>query len=278
MRVTPFSYLQTQGTLVEIPSGSNIVMRFEDPNTNFSGGVWADIASSPVAQIVTGSTLADTVTLSGNGLELDNTAGATNAYSLVESLGTDIQFESFCIVFDRPEESYSSGNPRNYFFDARDANTSSPDNGGFLNQIDSTAQGSGSFLGPSGSFYAWFEAEGNPTQYDVGATTALNLTDGTGNSEGGNDQWQWLGPGGRNVPPGAIQKRVMHFNCNPSAIAAYKQIQSAAEGMYWGSNDNGGSEASSIRIYAIIYWDVALTYTDFTQLVGYFQTEGTIPS
>ena len=71
MRVTPFSYLQTQGTLVEIPSGSNIVMRFEDVNTNFSGGVWADIASSPVAQIVTGSTLADTVTLSGNGLELD---------------------------------------------------------------------------------------------------------------------------------------------------------------------------------------------------------------
>ena len=274
MRVTPFSYLQTQGTLVEIPSGSNIVMRFEDPNTNFSGGVWADIASSPVAQIVTGSINADTVTLSGNGLQLDNTSGLNKAYSLVESLGTDIQFESFCIVFDRPEESYSSGNPRNYFFDARDANTSSPDNGGFLNQIDSTAQGSGSFLGPSGSFYAWFEGDGSPNQFNVGATTAANLTNGTGNSEGGTEQYQWLGPTGRSAD---TNNRVMHFNCNPSAISAYKQIQSAAEGMYWGGNDQGG-EGTSMRIYAIIYWDTALTYTDFTQLVGYFQTEGTIPS
>ena len=274
MRVTPFSYLQTQGTLVEIPSGSNIVMRFEDVNTNFSGGVWADIASSPVAQIVTGSTLADTVTLSGNGLELDNTAGATNAYSLVESLGTDIQFESFCIVFDRPKASDSGGNPRNYLLDARDANTESPDNGGFLNQSDATAQGSGSFMGPSGSFYAWYYGEGSPTQFDVGATTAANLTNGTGNSEGGTEQYQWLGPTGRGID---TNQRVMHFNCNPSAIAEYKQIQSAAEGMYFGSND-ASNEASSIRIYAIIYWNTALTYTDFTQLVEYFETEGTIPS
>ena len=274
MRVTPFSYLQTQGiTAVEIPSGSNIVMRFEDANTNFSGGVWADIADTPVAQITTGSVIADSATIAGGGLDLNNTA-FQKAHGLVESLGTDIQFESFCIVFDRPYASNASGNPANYFFDARDANTEAVDNGGFLNQKDATAQGSGSFLGPSGSFYAWFEGEGNPQQYDVGATTALNLTNGIGNDEGGTEQWQWLGPIGRGAD---TNNRVMHFNCNPSAISAYKQIQSAAEGMYWGGNDQGG-EGSSMRIYAIIYWDTALTYTDFTQLVGYFQTQGTIPS
>ena len=278
MRVTPFSYLQTQGTLtpIEIPSGSNIVMRFEDANTNFSGGVWADIADTPVAQITTGSdaTLGvGSVTIAGGGLDLNNTA-FQKAHGLVESLGTNIQFESFCIVFDRPYASNASGDIANYFFDARDANTEAVDNGGFLNQKDATAQGSGSFLGPSGSFYAWFAGDGTPAQFDVGATTTANLTNGTGNSEGGTEQYQWLGPTGRSAD---TNNRVMHFNCNPSAISAYKQIQSAAEGMYWGGNDNGG-EGASMRIYAIIYWDTALTYTDFTQLVGYFQTQGTIPS
>ena len=28
---------------------------------------------------------------------------------------------------------------------------------------DATAQGSGSFMGPSGSFYAWYYGEGSPT-------------------------------------------------------------------------------------------------------------------
>ena len=274
MRVTPFSYLQTQGTLVGIPKSGNIVMRFEDVNTNFSGGVWTDTAVSPVAQIITGSNTANTLIISNNGLELDNVSAANDSQISVESLGTDIQFESFCVVFDRPKVMDSAGNLPNYFFDARDANTEVVDNGGFLNQKDSTAQGDGSFLGPSGSFYAWFAGDGAPAQFDVGATTTANLTNGTGNNEGGTEQYQWLGPTGRGID---LNKRVMHFNCNPSAIAEYKQIQSAAEGMYWGSNDSA-NEASSIRFYAIIYWNTSLTYTDFTQLVEYFQTEGTIPS
>jgi len=276
MRVSPVAYLQSQVSAlpVEIPSGSNIVMRFEDVNTNFSAGVWADIAASPVAEITTGSVATDSVYLESNALKIDNTASSFKSFARVESLGTDIQFESFCIVFDRPQASHAAGNPRNYFLDARDANTESPDNGGFLNQQDATAQGSGSFLGPSGSFYAWYYGEGAPNTFDAGATTATNLTNGTGNSEGGTEQYQWLGPTGRSADN---NERVMHFNCNPSAIDEYKQIQSAAEGMYWAANDGGG-EASSMRIYAIIYWDVPLTYTDFQQLVGYFQSEGTIPT
>ena len=275
MRVSPIAFLQSQVAAIptEIPSGSNIVMRFEDINTNFSGGIWADIATGSLAQIVTGSNDADVVTLSNNGLELTNTSITNKAHALVESSG-DTQFESFCVVFDRPEFSHASGDPRNYLFDARDANTESPDNGGFMNQQDATAQGNGSFLGPSGSFYAWYYGEGNPSTTDVGATTAANLTNGTGNSEGGTEQYQWLGPTGRSLD---TNERIMHFNCNPSAIDEYKQIQSAAEGMYWGGNDLGG-EASSMRIYAIIYWDVPLTFTDFQQLVGYFQSQGTVPS
>ena len=276
MRVSPIAFLNSQVPTipVEIPSGSNIVMRFEYPNDNFSAGVWADTASSPVAQITTGSLLADKVTLSFNGLELINSATTEKAHAVVESLGTDIQFESFAVVFDRPGTTGGTGDDRNYFFDARDANTESPDNGGFFNQYDATAQGNGSFLGPSGSFYAWFAGDGSPAQFDAGATTAANLTNGTGNNEGGTEQYQWLGPTGRSTD---TNKRVLHFNCNPSAIDEYKQIQNAAEGMYFGGNDNGG-EASWIRIYAIIYWDVALTYNDFTQLVGYFQSEGVIPT
>ena len=276
MRVSPVAYLQTQGTgtIETIPKSNNIVMRFEDVNTNFIGNVWTDTAASPVSQIITGSNTADTLIISNNGLELDNVSSLNDSQISVESLGTDIQFESFCVVFDRPKVMDSAGNLPNYFFDARDANTEAVDNGGFLNQKDSTAQGDGSFLGPSGSFYAWFAGDGNPTQFDAGATTTANLTNGTGNSEGGTEQYQWLGPTGRSVD---LNKRVMHFNCNPSAIAEYKQIQSAAEGMYWGSNDSA-NEASSIRFYAIIYWNVPLTYTDFTELIEYFQTEGTIPS
>jgi hypothetical protein len=278
MRVSPVAFLNSQvpPIPVEIPSGSNIVMRFEKVNDNFSGGIWTDTASSPVAQIVTGSKdlIEDVVFLSNNGLELDATNSVNKPYSLVESLGTDIQFESFCVVFDRPKATAGTGGVRNYFFDARDANTEVVDNGGFFNQNDSTAQGNGSFLGPSGSFYAWYYGEGAPNTFDAGATTAANLTNGTGNNEGGTEQYQWLGPTGRSVDN---NERVMHFNCNPSAIDEYKQIQSAAEGMYWGANDSGG-ESSSMRIYAIIYWDVPLTYTDFQQLVGYFQYIGTIPS
>tara|TARA_R100001463_G_scaffold44800_2_gene92807 strand:- start:670 stop:1497 length:828 start_codon:yes stop_codon:yes gene_type:complete len=275
MRVSPIAFLNSQVPTipVEIPSGSNIVMRFEDVNTNFSAGAWADTASTPVAQIVTGSATGAPY-LNNNGLQLRNTDAARKEHALVESLGTDIQFESFCIVFDRPESTHSGGNPTNYFFDARDANTEATDNGGFFTQKDATAQGNGSFLGPSGSFYAWYYGEGNPSTTDAGATTAANLTNGTGNSEGGTEQYQWFGPTGRSLDE---NERVLHFNCNPSAIDEYKQIQSAAEGMYFASNDLGG-EASSMRIYAIIYWDVPLTFADFQQLVGYFQSEGTIPT
>jgi hypothetical protein len=273
MRVSPVAYLQSQVSLSdEIPSGSNIVMRFEDANTNFSAGVWTDTSASPVARITTGSVGTDVVFLASNGLELDNTNSANKGHALVESLGTDIQFESFAIVFDRPQNSQGTGTQRAYFFDARDANTESPDNGGFFNQYDATAQGNGSFLGPSGSFYSWYYGEGNPSEVDVGATTAANLTNGTTNNEGGTEQYQWLGPTGRSTDN---NERVLHFNCNPSAIDEYKQIQSAAEGMYLGANDQGG-EATSIRIFAIIYWDVPLTFTDFQQLIRYLQAQGTL--
>ena len=275
MRVSPVAYLQSQVSLSdEIPSGSNIVMRFEDANTNFSAGVWADTASSPVAQILTGSIGTDVVTITSNGLELDNINSADKAHARVVSLGTDIQFESFAIVFDRPDNSQGTGTQRDYLFDARDANTESPDNGGFFNQYDATAQGNGSFLGPSGSFYSWYYGEGNPSEVDAGATTAANLTNGTGNNEGGTEQYQWLGPTGRSLDD---NERVLHFNCNPSAIDEYKQIQNGAEGMYLGANDQGG-ENSSIRIFAIIYWDVPLTFADFQQLIRYLQAQNTIPT
>ena len=45
--------------------------------------------------------------------------------------------------------------------------------------------------------------------------------------------------------------------------------------MYLGANDQGG-EATSMRIFAIIYWDVPLTFTDFQQLIRYLQAQGTI--
>ncbi len=274
MRVSPVAYLQSQVLLSsEIPSGSNIVMRFEDANTNFSAGVWTDTSASPVARITTGSIGTDVAYIESNGLQLENINAADKAYGLVESLGTDIQFESFAIVFDRPDASQgSTGIARNYLFDARDANTESPDNGGFFNQYDSTAQGNGSFLGPSGSFYGWYYGDGNPNTFDVGATTSTNLTDGNGNFEGGTEQYQWLGPTGRSIDD---NERVLHFNCNPSAIDEYKQIQSAAEGMYLGGNDQGG-ENTSIRIFAIIYWDVPLTFEDFEQLIRYLQAQGTL--
>jgi len=47
--------------------------------------------------------------------------------------------------------------------------------------------------------------------------------------------------------------------------------------MYLGGNDQGG-ENSSIRIFAIIYWDVPLSFTDFEQLIRYLQAQNTIPT
>ena len=284
MRVSPFTYLAPSGDAV-IPLEDNIIMRYEDPNTNFSLGVWADTAASASvggSQIITGSNTNNggrvTASLATNQIILNNAAvgfSDRKNHLVLETTNDTVYFKSFCVVFNKPLFTGGQDDQRAYFFDARDANNASPDNGGFFNQVDGTAQGTGSFLGPNGDYFSW--TEGN-TYTNVGATTNTNLVNGTGNDEGGTEFYQWLGPNGRSSDS-EDRMRLWHFNCNQTPDNAdYLGIMTGSEGMYWGGNDGLGSEASSIGYGAIIYWDTVLSYAQFIELVAYFKGTGALPS
>lgn len=261
MRVKPFSFLEQKDIVVPPPSAvlpqeSNILFRYEDVATNFTGSVWNDTSGLGY----TTATLSDgSGDLSSGSLQLDT----RSAKVLVETT-TNIDVQSLVIVFNTWKNYTTSGINRDYFLDMRDAGV---DNGGYFNQFDSVSTNSSHLFGNDGEYYSYDETDGTVTGAQL--TTPANLTNGLNNVSGGSATSQFLGPNGKSA---YYPKRMWHFNFNSTSPLG---IRTTGEGAYFGSND-AGSEASPLAYFSIIGWSVALTSTEVDELVAYYKAQGVL--
>lgn len=269
MRVQPFSFIAKTGPDVTppvptAPFTEYMHFWFKDIDNNSSGTTWND--SSPANTST--ATLLNGATIISGAAQLDNSvSNATRLKSLrVKPTSTTIDVKSALIVFNQPLVTFGTTSARAYFYDARDANTASPNNAGFFNQYDSVNTTTGSIHGNDATFYAYAEGE---STFNGGSITTTLLTNGTSKSNGGSLYYQWLGPNGRNIN---YTKRVFFFNYNSSLPV---NITSVNEGWYLGANSNS-SEATSLNIYEVIGYDRALTFTQFEDIIDYLKLQGTI--
>lgn len=260
MRAIPFSFLEQKDLgPVTIPQESNILLRYEDVATNFTGSVWND--TSGLALHTTASLTNGSGDLSSGSLQLSG----RNAYIQV-STNTDIDVESLVVVFNTWEDLTTGGNARDYFWDMRQSGNS---NGGYFNQYDSVSTNSTHLFGNDGEYYSYDETDGTTTSAQL--TTPANLTNGIENSNGGNATDQFLGPNGKSA---YYPKRMWHFNFNSSTPLGFR---TTGTGGFFGSNDStGGKESSPLGFFSIIGWSVPLTSTEVNQLVAYFKDQGTL--
>jgi len=261
MRVSPFAYLEQKDVgLPPIPAGipqeSNILFRYEDVATNFTGSVWNDTSGLgyTTATLINGSG-----DLSSGSLQTNPRSGKV----LVET-NTNIDVKSVVVLFNTWKAYTTSGANRDYFWDMRDAGV---DNSGYFNQNDSVATGASTLFGNDGEYYSYDETDGTVTGPQL--TTPANLTNGTGNSAGGTATSQFLGPNGKLA---YYPKRMWHFNFNSTSPLG---IRTTAEGAYFGSNDSG-LESSPLAYFSIIGWSVALTSTEVDELVAYYKAQGVL--
>jgi hypothetical protein len=261
MRAIPFSYLEQKDTgPVVIPQESNILLRYEDVATNFTGsttGTWND--TSGLSLHTTASLVSGTGDLSSGSLQLADRFGNVKIQT-----NTDIDVKSLVVVFNSWKASTVGGSSRDYFWDMRKSGNS---NGGYFNQFDSVSTNSTHLFGNNGEYYSYDETDGTTTSAQL--TTPANLTNGTLNSNGGSATDQWQGPNGKSA---YYPKRMWHFNFNTTTPLGFRI---GSNGGYFGSNDNG-LEAGPLGFFAIIGWSVALTASEVNELVAYFKDQGVL--
>jgi len=265
MRVQPFSYLE-QKDIIGPPAGGapfadDMLFWFKDAGANVTETTWND--SAPIPN--TTGNLLNGAALDTDNVQLNNSSSTNRAFR-INSTVSGIDVKSFIILFNQKLVSNGSGTSREYFYDSRDANTQSPNNAGYFNQYDSVDTTALKVHGNDATFFAYAEGE---TPFNGGTITTALLTDGVNNSTGGNDWWQWLGPNGRGVN---TTKRVFGFNYNSTKPVT---IQSVSEGWYIGGNSNP-TEGASLNLYEMIGYNRALTFTEYEQLITYFQGTGII--
>lgn len=265
MRVTPFSYLEQKDVVVPpsavLPQQSNILLHYEDANTNVSSTTWSDISALGVTTgTLQGATLLDS---GSNSIQCGTSTSRTAAFVVTTS--QNINIKSMVYIQNFWEDSIVSGAGREYFLDMRKSGTT---NGGYFNQYDSVATGVNDLFGNDAEYSVYDESDGFLTS--VKLTTPANLTNGTSNNTGGTGTDQWMGPNGRLT---YLTKRLWHFNFNTNRDLGL--TTSAARGLVFANNDNL-SEGSNVGIFALVGWSVALTPSEVTQAVNYFKAQGVL--
>jgi hypothetical protein len=264
MRVQPFSFIKEPIAAAPPAGGApfedDMLFWFKDAQNNVSGNTWSDSSPANTSTI----TLLNGTSTSGNAVI---TRGSNQALRIKPTTNT-IFVKSAMILYNRTVTSPGGGGSREYFYDARDANSSSPDNAGFFNQFDSVATNNAStqIHANDATFYAYQEGQ---TTFNGGTITSQLLTNGTRNSTGGSEWYQWMGPTGRNAN---TAKTIFFFNYNSNVPI---EITTNNEGWYLGSNDIP-FEAAHLDYYEVIGYDRALTFDEFEQLVAYLQGTGVI--
>ncbi len=256
----------------QLPMQENILFIYEDLNNHQQPGTeyWFESTELGGKGWTTGSVINGGVRDGDNnraGLVNTTSPGSgRNAKFNIQTTGS-LDVKAFAIVFNQMSASGGSTSDRNYFMDWRKANAESPDNGGFFNQYDGVAAG-GNQIWATGSYWSYDESEG-ALSGSLDSTSA-NLTNGTGNNEGGTLTTQWLGPNGRAL---RNTKRLWIFNFNPNRPARLSSL--GAEGLQIGTNSSG-NEGASMGVYSVIAWDTALTGSAPQDLVDWYKDQGTI--
>ena len=264
MRVQPFSYLEQLDKVgpappAALPQQSNILLHYEDPNTNVSGNTWSDISALGVTTgIIAPGALVDATS---NSLQV-NTSSSRNQYFRVTTT-QNMDIKSLVIIHNLWENSTTTGTSREYFLDMRKSGNT---NSGYFNQFDSVDSNPLYLFANDGEYYSYDETDGFMLSAQL--TTQANLTNGTGNNLGGNGTDQWMGPNGRLA---YLPKRMWLFNFNTNMpIGLYT---SGLRGLVFGANDSL-TEGSNLGIFSIVGWSVALSASEAADALNYFKSQG----
>lgn len=248
----------------DMPLENSILMRYENVAANASGTTWRDTSG---LGYTTGSVQNGAFLSAGDNAAVINYYTTNNEWFQINAT-TNVSLKSMCVLFNREATTYGTTSYRNYFWDLRSANDKTPtDNGGFFNQYDGVASGT-SQLYYNGEYWSYDENDASTT--GPLATTSANLTNGTGNDQGGTATYQWLGPNGRSA---YTPKRLWLMNFNPSRPLDITTTSYQNKGARFGANDNG-TEGSSMLIYSIIGWNTTFSTANFNQLVNYYKSQG----
>lgn len=271
--IKPISFLQKRRTIIApsavLPKAGNVILRYENVNVNNSGGNWTDTSGLgyTLGRVEAGAY----IDAPSNSVILPNTGSlaSANARRLRVTTNTNVTIRSLVMVFNMPLVMGATGTIRNYFYDMRRANTESPDNGGYFNQVDSVSTSATQIHGNDGVYYSYNEANG--VINSALATNPTNLTNGTGRALGGSGLNQWFGPNGRAI---YTSKRIWLFNYNTNR--PLNLTTTAADGLDFGTNSGAKNEGGVLGLFSIIGWNVALTAGDFTDLVNYYKAQGVV--
>lgn len=272
MKRPPFTFMGAYSQAAAgIPKQGNILFVYEKPDVYGAGsGNWNENLDYGLGH--TTASLYNGAALNGSGasanVRWDNATGADNKAIRIETT-SDIDIQSFAIVFNTPFTHPGATNERNYFWDMRKANTESPDNGGFFNQYDGVAGGSTQIYA-NGEYWSYDESDGFVS--GSFATNSTNLVNGSNNNEGGTATSQWLGPNARTI---YTTKRLWLFNFNDVTPRPVALTTTGLKGIVIGNND-AQSEGASMGVYAMLAWDTVLDSSDMTALVDYFVGEGVL--
>lgn len=270
MRVQPFSFLEQVDEAPpagDLPQESNILFRYEDPNTNASGTTWTDTSALGVTSGILAS-----------GTQIDATSnsvqiGVGNARNQWIRITTtqNMNIKSLLLIQNTWLNLNTAGSNRDYFYDHRKA--ASVSSGGYFNQYDSVAAGT-TIHGNDGEYYVYDDSDGNIIGPQ--ATTPANLTNGFNNPAGGSGLAQFLGPNGKSA---YLPRRLWHFHYNTSTNGVSGRSllleTSGFRGLVFGANDVL-NETTPLGFFAIVGWSERLSSAEVSQAVDYFKTQGVL--
>jgi hypothetical protein len=273
--IKPISFLQRKRVSVVPPGGlpkvANILMQYEDPNTNVSGTTWNDISGlGNTYGILRNGAFLDA---GSNSVRLPNlvNSGASRDKSFLVKANSAITVKSLLFIFNTYTNLGTSSSSRDYYWDMRQT-TSPSTNAGYFNQQDSIATGAATLFN-NGTFFVY--DSGTLTTTGPLATTPLNLTNGTNRVNGGSLVYQWLGP---NAKLAYLPTRAWLFNFTTNNLTLGLTSPNGLAAMVFGANtvNPNPNEGSPIGIYSVIGWNDFLDATDFAQIVSYFQGKGVL--
>lgn len=269
--VLPFSFREQKRRVLAPPAGlpkqGNILMQYEDPNTNVSGTTWNDISGlGNTFGILRNGAFLDA---GSNSVRLPNNSGLRDKSYLVKA-NNQITIKSLLFIFNTYINLSTTSTQRDYYWDMRQ--TSNPSTVGYFNQFDSVDTGTNSLF-RNGNFFVY--DSGTQTTYGSFSSIPLNLTNGTNRNVGGALPYQFLGPNGKLA---YLPTRAWLFNFTTNNLTLGLTSPNGLAAMVFGANTvpSNPNEGTPLGIYSVIGWNDFLDTTDMAQIVTYFQGKGVL--
>lgn len=272
--VLPFSFREQKRKVIApsggLPKQANILMQYEDPNTNVSGTTWNDISGlGNTFGILRNGSFLDA---GSNSVRLPNlvNSGSNRNTSFLVKANNQITVKSLLFIFNTPFNFGTSGTSRDYYWDMRQ--TSNPSTVGYFNQADSVDTGTASLF-RNGNFFVY--DSGTATTYGSFSSIPLNLTNGVNRAAGGALPYQFLGPNGKLA---YLPTRAWLFNFTTNNLTLGLTSPNGLAAMVFGANtvNPNPNEGSPLGIFSVVGWNDFLDATDMAQIVTYFQGKGVL--